>query len=652
MNKINILVPAGIRYISDWPNFTLPDHPAIIDKQLPGCGFTEYCITNKENVILCSPRKFLLENKTAQHPGDVLYVNPSIIGLENQEVDMLDRVPPEYPDLIQLGNLQRLIYNYIVKCRKNHKPIKILVTYDSFKYVKQVLMALKENADNYYIVVDEFQSVFTDSSFKPDTELEFINELKGINHVCFVSATPMMENYLDRVDEFKTLPYYAMDWEKLQPIRVNRPFIATHPVNSVISAGVRLIEKYKAGEIEGTYVKDEDGNVYQKRAEEIVFYVNSVSNIVKLIKKTGLRPDEVNILCARTKKNEDFIRNNLSGWYKIGIIPLKGEKRKMFTFCTRTTYFGADFYSDCAKTIILSDANVGCTAVDIALDIPQIMGRQRLKENPWRNQADLYYVKSHKKYTTDEINKKVEGKIEKSNLILDSYKSIKNPNTDIEEYLKGLIRDSIKNNAYQKDYVGLQENQDGTVDLIFNNLAMFAEIRSYSVVLADYTNPLQFSEANLTTSTSKVPELLSKLSMTQYFQDKLKLVCEYKPLLTDIEWDEFLDHHVPAKLRSIIVQAGVEVCTQCGYNITRIKEVAVIKESRDLIIEKLREKLSPGNSYTATEVKNILEGIYKELRITNIPVKAADLIGYLNGNVSVKRKLDQFGRKQQYFTIL
>lgn len=652
MNKIVKIVPPGIRYISEWKDFTLPDHPCIINKQLPGCGFTEYCLTNKDNVILCSPRKFLLENKTEQHPGDVLYINPSILGLENQEVDMLDRIPPEYPDLKQLGNLQRLIYNYIVFCRKNHKPIKILVTYDSFKYTKQVLIALNENANNYKIVIDEFQSVFTDSSFKPDTELSFINELKGINNVCFVSATPMMENYLDRVDEFKTLPYYLLDWETAQPIRISKPFISTHPVSSVLSAGIKIIEKYKKGEIEGTYVKDDNGKVYQKKAEELVFYVNSVANIVKLIKKTELSPNQVNILCAKTKRNEEYIINNLSGWYKIGHIPLKGEKRKMFTFCTRTTYFGADFYSDCAKTIILSDANVGCTAVDIALDIPQIMGRQRLKENPWRNQADLYYVKSHKKYTVDEINKKVEGKIEKSNLILNSYNSIKNPNSDIEDYLKGLIRDSIKNNAYQKDYVGLQENQDGTVDLIFNNLAMFAEIRSYSVVLSDYTNPLQFSEANLTACISKVPELLQKLSTEQYFQDKLKVVCEYKPLLTEFEWEEVLDHHVPAKLRSIIVQAGVDTCTQQGYNITRIKEVVNLKESDDLIIEKIRDKVKSGDSLSTEMVRNLLGEIYAELRLVNKPIKATDIVNYLNGRVEVSRKFDSSGKKVQYFTIL
>ena len=74
MKKCVLKVPKGIRYVGDWPGFKLEDFPHIIDKKIPGCGFTEYCITNSENIILCSPRRILLENKTEQHRDDVFYV--------------------------------------------------------------------------------------------------------------------------------------------------------------------------------------------------------------------------------------------------------------------------------------------------------------------------------------------------------------------------------------------------------------------------------------------------------------------------------------------------------------------------------------------------------------------------------------------------
>lgn len=59
----------------------------------------------------------------------------------------------------------------------------------------------------------------------------------------------------------------------------------------------------------------------------------------------------------------------------------------MFTFCTRTVYLGADFYSLCARSFIFSDSNIDSLAVDISEDLPQILGRQRLFDNPWKNSA-------------------------------------------------------------------------------------------------------------------------------------------------------------------------------------------------------------------------------------------------------------------------
>lgn len=69
----------------------------------------------------------------------------------------------------------------------------------------------------------------------------------------------------------------------------------------------------------------------------------------------------------------------------------------MFTLCTRTVYLGADFYSTCARSFIFSDANIDCLSVDISLDLPQILGRQRLDCNPWKNCAELYYKLNTKK---------------------------------------------------------------------------------------------------------------------------------------------------------------------------------------------------------------------------------------------------------------
>ena len=93
MNKQPPLsIPAGIRYIGDWGEFSFSKFPikCIIDKKLPGCGFTEYCIRSHENVILCSPRKILLQNKYDQHPGEVYLVRNELDPETTIDIDIQD----------------------------------------------------------------------------------------------------------------------------------------------------------------------------------------------------------------------------------------------------------------------------------------------------------------------------------------------------------------------------------------------------------------------------------------------------------------------------------------------------------------------------------------------------------------------------------
>ena len=90
------------------------------------------------------------------------------------------------------------------------------------------------------------------------------------------------------------------------------------------------------------------------------------------------------------RRIEKTIQSKLGKSYTIGSVPTRNEPRKLVTLCTRTVYLGADFYSDNARSVVFSDANIECMAVDITLDLPQILGRQRLLENPWKNEIEIY----------------------------------------------------------------------------------------------------------------------------------------------------------------------------------------------------------------------------------------------------------------------
>ena len=378
MKRLKLEVPSGIRYISEWEDYRIHSFPHILNKQIPGCGYTEYCIRNSDDTILCSPRKILLQNKYEQHPDTTfLVVNtyesevgtdkdltkyPRVrrtFGYKKPNLEKIKRESKQKEDFFK--ELTYKISTYIKACRFNNRPVKILVTYDSFRIVKDIIRH-QDSLENFQIVVDEFQSIFTDSKFKSDTEMQFVDNLQGIKRVCYVSATPMIDKYLDMLDDFKNLPYYELDWEAKDPGRVSKPKIITRNLKSVYMEAGPIIKSYLEGKFEYRYVRDPESDnekdVKKIESKEAVFYVNSVNNITSIIKRAGLTPEQVNILVANTPENVTRIKKNLGAKYKIGTVPLRDEPRKMFTFCTRTVYLGADFYSDNARSFIISDANI------------------------------------------------------------------------------------------------------------------------------------------------------------------------------------------------------------------------------------------------------------------------------------------------------
>ena len=167
MNKTVINVPSGIKYIGDWEEFNniFPMHPHIMNKILTGCGFTEWCLRNNMNVILCSPRNILLDNKARQHEGEVYRFRSQYFDKDpNVDKSLVERIVPKRRPSIsqQILNDRRRIENERLDKEEKEADIinsyqrlkidlttyfserqgkakKILVTYDSFHLVRDVL---------------------------------------------------------------------------------------------------------------------------------------------------------------------------------------------------------------------------------------------------------------------------------------------------------------------------------------------------------------------------------------------------------------------------------------------------------------------------------------------------------------------------------
>ena len=609
--KNNVIeVPKDIRYLTQWSDFKFSNFPAkcIINKQLPGCGMTEYCIRGQEFVILASPRIMLINNKADQHSDVFLVVNE------------MDKDPGVDKDLNKTPKISNSRDNKI-----NNEELEFLNS-RAFEKIKTET------------VIDEFQSILHDARFKSDTEMQFMNNLKSSHSALFVSATPMLKEYMEMLDDFKDLPYYELDWGKLNPSRIIKPDLDILLMRSVGEMACKVIRTYLDGDFESIIVQ-RNGIPTKIISTEAVLYVNSVNHITSIINRMELNPDQVLILCSNTEENKRKIKNRLGKDFKIGHVPNpnKGEKFPMFTFCTRTVYLGADFYSKCARSFIFSDANIDSLAVDISEDLPQILGRQRLDENPWKNAATFYYrtTANYRNMNKEDFDKIIERKKKKTINLLDVFKDVK---TNSQKYdLADAYQKLAKSYNYKDDYVAvnvIHNGKDTILKPVWNNLVLVNEIRAFRIQQIDYRD--RFSVFSKATENSisinndiseEVKQFFSIYESYTTMYDKLKLLCE-----CEFEHDtmEIILAQIPDsdEVKSYYLTLGSKRLKELSYRSTKIKKELGIVMFNPLVLEnEIYFAFKEGDKYSLSSIKNMLTNIYNVISYKKTP-KATDLEDY------------------------
>ena len=664
MNREKIIVPRGIRYIGEWKDFCFSNFPVkcIINKQLPGCGFTEYCLRGPENVILCSPRKMLLKNKKDQHKDSVyLVVNEMEIEAEvDKDISKPIKNPkedePEKKDNSEIyERLYREIDTYTYQRYLNNQPAKILVTYDSYRIVKDILEKIRI-FDRFVTVVDEFQSILHDARFKSNTELSFLTYLAQSPTAYFVSATPMMDEYLEMLDEFKDLPYYELDWYSSDSSRIIKPSLKILTMKSVGTKAEEVIQKYLNNDFEEITVM-KNGVPTRIVSDEAVFYVNSVNHIISMIKKNNLTPEQCNILCSNTEDNAKRIKRKLGKSFTIGEVPLKGVKPKMFTFCTRTVYLGADFYSLCARSFIFSDSNSDCLAVDISEDLPQILGRQRLFDNPWKNSATFYYrtTADYREMKKEDFQNIIDSKNKSTESLLSAYNTV----LDKDKYdLAKTYQYVAKSANYRDNYIAVNKvinSQTGDVILkpVINQLVLVNEIRAFQIQQVDYKDRFSvFSSVH----SKLTPDDIVNRDVTRFFciydtlttmHDKLKMLCEYN-FISDIELNIVLGQIADSdEVKSYYLALGPKKLKALTYSKTYIKkELGIVTFSKELLINTITLNFNPGEKYSLSDLKVKLGNLYNSINYDATP-KASDIENYFDVKSVVMYEKKEDGTRKQ-----
>lgn len=671
--NFELIVPPNVKYISDWTDFSFSklEGPCIIDKVIPGCGFTHYAIHCPEDMIICSPRKILLENKHQQDPNTTyLVVNTSESTLEVDKVFSAKTTSKGTkkksgsslkPDQLVLKNRDRIreeLEEYIKFCSGVGIPIKILVTYDSFRIIREILEELKL-MKQFSVFIDEFQSILSDANFKADVEIQFLEYLKNIERLYYVSATPMMDNYLDKIDNFKNLNYYKLDWETLQPGRLTKPDLQVKEVVKISQVIDRIINSYKSGNYVFSVSPITGQLVYSKEA---IIYVNSVDMILSAIKRNNLTPTEVNILCADTVYNTDRINSIPSslGQFEIGRVPLRDEPRKMFTFCTRTVYLGADFYSDNARSFVFSNANLDFLSIDISQDLPQILGRQRLLENPWKNSAEFYYTPlipgSKNAIDRSVFTEQQKKKIRTTEEVIKSFETVKTE--EAKDFIVNMIFNNFKVLGYSKSYISvITKNTRGVLEKVpaFNNLVMIAEQRAFDIQQVDYKDRFSVA-ATIVKNNLADPVINSKIYtdfQTRYAQatsffNKAKLLCEDTDITDEIR-DQFVkvDLSVTDLVYLSYTKLGPQRMATLMYNPTKIKKELNINTFNDSgLIDYMKSEFKPGELIPTSELKERVRKVYSTIGYQGCP-KGTDILKYFEAEKTSTYIDDGTGKKKK-----
>ena len=629
MKETIITAPEGIRYLSEWTDFEnqIPHgQHFILNKAHTGVGATQYYLSNPQKVILCSPRVSLIENKRAKHPNVWIYRDLSDNSTSDTNGKSQSKKKATFED-IQRYNSE--VVQYVHRCLTKGETPKLMTTYDSIGHIIDALTLISPNElDSWTVVVDEFQAIFGDATYKSLTEMQLLSNTAKFKTVIYLSATPFLEKYMDEIDEFKNLPYIELKWPDEMVEAANVLNITLKKGNSPIKECRKIIETMKNGKTVRYGNKEID-------TTEAVFYVNMVKDICSIIKKSGLKPEEYNVLCSES--NRDFLKKE---GITIGSIPAEGEPHKQFTFCTRAYFLGCDFNSECAYSFIFADPKSRTLALDLSTDLSQILGRQRLDRNPFRNEAILFIKEGAISISDKEFQDYIEEKKKATEELISIFNGL---NDQQKKAMIKVYRSNIEKKHYSDDYLCIKNDQQ--LEVGFNSLYMWAEIRAWEIRRKNYTSQYEVIrqqkvagiKGSIGTKSSNPEVLAFKASFesTPNTGQRIKLYSEFRK--DHPELIEELDF-VPRRYNDYWDALGYEWLKKVGFQESKIKAImAEPSPFEDKVITEIRQLVEENKEYTPAKMKDLLGQAYKKAGIKR-KAKANEIDKYLTASLKQEKK--------------
>ena len=607
-------MPKGCRYMSEDPNlltYLQQFNKFILNKTVTGCGGTSLFLNSSIDVVIISPRLQALKDKHEQHPDTFLFHSPYTNN--GKRADDIKRLMSE-------------LNNYISFCGStpftNKKYAKVLVTLDS---CDKVIDVLKKNAaiNKFLFVVDEFQCLMGDATFKGTTDMNFLIRLDNeAKNICYLSATPIQDMFLDFVPQFKGLPYIKLEWD---PDVLEEPNVKE----------IQMKKDESAEKVCSNIIRDFKTNGYFARkvvngqvvySTEACIFLNEVRSIINIIVKNNLKPDEVTILCSEGKVS------GLPKGFKTGGLctDRNNPVNKTFTFCTKASFEGVDFYSTNAITYVFINAGKEWQTLDIILDIPQILGRQRLDINPFRHDATVYYKTKPDCLSENEFRMQQQMMEQESKKFIDDFN---NASPAMKERLIKLVRDKAADKKFTEDYVDVFQ-VNGQAMLGINHLVQVAKWNQWHQRSHYYTNSCQLTASIRSAVKMNVkPQAVKDFEAWYYSapeKDRLKGYSDFRNANPQFDGLLLQNPFIDQRYHEWYGALGYQQLANLNFDITNIEAAYNNICNQAPIMQECQREFAVSNLYTKPEVKQTLQHIYDSLGLAGKTAKATDITQYLN----------------------
>lgn len=613
--KLEINDPS-IKYISDWKdvncNCIIDNYIGygryLLNKQLTGCGCTSYYLKNNENVILLSPRVKLLKDKRKKIPG-LLYFN--------REKDETTSCP-----YFTIDNLKMQMNQYFQWCYDNNAPVKLLCTYDSFINMADILENdFKMNiSQRFRIVIDECHSLIRDVKLKQFRNKcilsNFISRLFNYDNLLFVSATPIVD-FLKGIDEFRDndVQYYDMRWACAREIERfdHKCTDSKNAFDLIYSFYASHIDPYGRHYFDARFHADGTADY----SYEAVIFLNNVNNIKRILdyyvkKKKLIDISDVTILCAETEKNRKTLKTVDKSLAFATSIPQEGEPHTTWTFVTSTCFWGVDFNSQCASTFVIANYYIPSLSLDIATDIPQIIGRQRVESNVFRNTLHIFFTNAITTINDQEFKQSQNDKLEDSKKQIRIYNDSAQDLKDIALTNLNKIIDMDPNGLYVSTVNGVPEIDE--LLIIAEDFSRYIVSNHHSWFIGNRSNVGRIRFNNITENLKSDLKMISGNRLTS---DRIRKVyeyfCQYTYSIQREEFYEMLHAEGYGDIASYFNNLDLPRIYANGFDTSKMNnEIAMRRMGKD-IVTLVKDRFESGKTYTKKEIKEGLHQIYESL---------------------------------------